>query len=45
MAKKKKTPPEVFERQTQNIVRLRQLLERNVGEGGAVHGTPGRAAR
>jgi hypothetical protein len=28
MMARKKTPPEVFERQKQNIIRLRQLLER-----------------
>jgi hypothetical protein len=31
---KKKTPPEVFERQRENIRRLRRLLERNPGEFG-----------
>jgi hypothetical protein len=30
---KKKTPPEVFERQKQNILRLRQLLEQRPAEG------------
>jgi len=31
---KKKTPPEVFERQRENIRRLRRLLDRNPGEFG-----------
>jgi hypothetical protein len=32
MAKKKKTPPEVFARQQQNIDRLRSLLNRSLDE-------------
>jgi hypothetical protein len=38
---RKKTPPEVFERQKQNILRLRQLLERRLQEDDRVR--PGKA--
>ena len=32
MAKRKKTPPEVFERQQANIDRLRELLRKRMAE-------------